>query len=93
MQDESEVSDEIKVTDGQTNFEVQCVVEPVLLPTASITWNNVGENGKTVWKPNKKSLALNFGKVNFKDAGSYKCSMQMDKIIERSVQFVGEYMF
>ena len=92
MQGKNEVSDEIKATDGQTNFEVQCVIEPVRPPTASIKWNNFGENGKTVWK-DEKSLALNFGKVNFKDAGSYKCSMQMDKIIEKSVQFVGEYMF
>ena len=92
MQDESEVSSEIKATDGEMNFEVRCLVEPRVPPTAIVQWIRNGEvNSNTHWQSDNKSLVLNFGKVQFNDAGKYECMMKLDKFIERSFQFVGEY--
>ena len=96
MQDESEVNTEIKATNGQTNFEVQCIIEPKVPAYAHVQWKRVEGNGEvgelngiTHWLSDT-SYALSFDTVNFEDAGKYKCELQLDKVIERSVRFVGK---
>ncbi len=92
MQDDSEVNSEIKATDGQTNFEVQCLVEPIVPPQAIVQWTRNGKvNNNTHWKSDHRSLALNFDRVEYNDAGEYKCMMELENHIERSIDFVGKY--
>lgn len=92
MQDESEVSDEIKATRGQRNFEVRCIVEPDVPQSSVVRWTRVGMsgvNGNSRWLSDNKSLALSFDTVNENDAGKYKCILDGQNMLERSVEFVG----
>lgn len=94
MQDESEISDEIKATKGQKNFEVRCIIEPGVPQSSVARWIRVGSSdvphGQSHWLADNKSLALNFDTVNENDAGKYKCIVDGTNVLERSVEFVGE---